>query len=174
LRHAEPRAERRPVERKGRFAQRLAERRCLEVDGHEGEIARRRDLRSGEPLALKCLGGRVIDLEDTDRARPARLAVGKGVEAGTQDQVLHKPARDGFCQAVLRIAAADQEAGPPLPCEGMAEDRRQPASRRARDIDELRGDRVVEDFRLVVGALVQRAHDGRNVARPARLRLVHA
>jgi hypothetical protein len=67
--------------------------------------------RSASRLILKCLRGRVVDLEDLERACERRVSEREAVQAGADDHVLGDAFCDRLGERVLGVAGA-QDHGP--------------------------------------------------------------
>jgi hypothetical protein len=117
---------------------------------------------SQQEFALPLLRGGMIDLEDAERR--VGIAVGEGVEAGAEQDVLVDSAGDGLGEKVFGVAAAGDEEG----AQADGERARLAvwiAARGALDLGGVRaedgdGDGVVEHQRLGVVELVGGAAHG--------------
>src|SRR5580704_5470353 len=131
----------------------------LEIHGGVGEAGGRGDSAGFEELAFPLLGGGVIDLEDAE-AR-VRVAVGEGVEPGSEEDILGDSAGYGPGEQVFGVAAACDQEGAEGDGEGLVEfgdglvDLREIVG--AEDGD---GDGVVEDEWLRIVELVRGATHG--------------
>ena len=92
---------------------------ALKVDWHEGQGGGDGDGVLGEEVALPLLGGGVVDLEDAEVG--VGVAVGEGVEAGSEEDVLGDSVGDGCCELVLGVAAAGDDEGAEGGGEGLVE-----------------------------------------------------
>ena len=72
-----------------------------------------------EEVTLPPLGGKMVDLEDSEVC--VWVAVGEGVEAGSEEDVLGDSVGDGCGQLVLGVAAARDEEGAECGGEGFVE-----------------------------------------------------
>ena len=87
------------------------ERFALEVDGDVGEVAVESEIwLAPQEFALPLLRRRVVDLEDTQVG--VGIAVGEGVEAGAEQDVLGDSARYGAGEEVFGVAAAGDKKRP--------------------------------------------------------------
>ena len=87
----------------------LRERLPLEVDRGVGEVCGSGEVGAEQEFALPLLGGGVVDLEDAEGG--VGIAVGEGIQAGAEQDVLGDSARDGLGEQVFRIAAARDQEG---------------------------------------------------------------
>ena len=129
---------------------------------------------SSEELALPGLGGGVVDLEDAQVR--VGVAVGEGVEAGAEQDVLGDAARDGLGEQVFGVTAAGDEEGAQADGEG-ARLVRGIAAGSAFDLGGVRaedgdGDGVVEDEGRGVVELVGGAAHGDTQGGARRARVV--
>ena len=128
----------------------------FEVDWHIGEVCQRREATSFEQRTLPLLCGRVVDFEDA-KVR-VRVAVGEGVEACTEEDVLGDSVCDSVGERVFGVAAARDEEGAEGDGEGLVE-----SGGGAVDFGEVfaaedgDGDRIVKDEWLRVVELMRRA-----------------
>ena len=67
----------------------------LEIDRHENQPWRKRDLSFSQALAFPCLRRGVIHLIDTDLLRAMGIPESEGVESRAKDNDLPKPSFDG-------------------------------------------------------------------------------
>ena len=87
----------------------LGERLAFEVDRGVGEICRSGEAAGFKQVALPLLRRGVVDLEDAKLR--VRVAVGEGVEACSEENVLCDALSDGVRERVFGVAAAGDEEG---------------------------------------------------------------
>ena len=80
---------------------------------------------------------------------------------------------DTLGEAILGVPVAYQKARAPLFREGVAKKGCEPLIIVTHGIDEARRNRVSQDFWLFIRGLMNCPHDCRQLARPARLGLLH-
>ena len=90
----------------------------LEVEGDIGEVGGDGDFSLGEHVTLPLLRGGVVDLKDVERWE--RVAVGEGVEAGAEDNVLRDAASDCDGELIFREAAAGSHEAAEVLGDGVA------------------------------------------------------
>jgi hypothetical protein len=128
----------------------------FEVDWDIGEVCRRREAVGFEQRTLPLLCGGVVDFEDA-KVR-VRVAVAKGVEACSEEDVLGDSVCDGVGERVFGVAAASDEEGAEGDGEGLVE-----FGGGAVDLGKVfpaedgDGDGIVKDEWLRVVELVRRA-----------------
>jgi len=108
-----------------------------------------REIAGGEEFALPLLGGGVVDLEDVE-LRPG-IAIGEGVEAGAEEDVLSDSAGDGAGEVVFGVTAAGDEVCPH--CDGKWPIDAGGSTVNLLDVglsEKRNGDGIGEDERLVV------------------------
>ena len=165
---AQPREEDRMIELHAGCGESLVQPLGLEVDRHEPDIVGNRDAGRGQALALECLCGRLVDLEDAERRRPRRLPEAEGVVAGAQHHELPHAAPRGRGQTVLgepaphdHVAAQGSHGGV-LEALGMG-----PQILGQRPGQEIEHDRILEDLGRAVEELMGGAQDGDGLGRVA-------
>jgi hypothetical protein len=137
------------------FRQRLV----FEIDRHIGEAARNGNSVAIEQFALPLLRGGVIDLEDVQAG--IEVAVGKGVKARAQQNILRDSVSDGSLQIVFGVAAAGDEEGAKSDREGaIGPGRRSPHLLGVGFAENRDGDWIVEHQRFCVVKLVRRPAHG--------------
>jgi hypothetical protein len=89
----------------------------FKVEPHKGEILRCYDPGIGKQRALPFLRRRKIDFEDADLRK--RVAIGEGVEAGSEDHVLPDAAGHRLGEMILGVAAARGHEGAEVAAHGV-------------------------------------------------------
>ena len=150
----------------------LGERFGFKINRRAGEVLWNRNSAGLEELALPLLGGRVVDFEDME-VRPG-IAIGEGVESGSEEDVLADSVGDGAGEVIFGVAAAGYEVRPhrdgewPIHASGGA------ANLLCVGFSEKRNsDWVGEDHRLVV-KLVGRAAESDAESGPGWDGLLHS
>jgi hypothetical protein len=103
----------------------------------------------------------MIDLEDPQRLRPRRLAIGKGVQSCSQQNVLARSIANRFCETIFGKSATHHKTRfEPHP--GRFRQTRQELNAAlvgvALCIDEAGTNRVIQNLRLAIEFLMEGAH----------------
>lgn len=116
-----------------------------------------------EAFTLERLGRRLIDLDNLEGPRPGRLAVGKRVQPGPEEDVLPHASLDGLRQLVLGETTAHHEEGPCQPFEGLLEVGFLGTDVCCRGaLHEADSHRIIKDLGMGIEDLMRSAQDGRD------------
>ena len=140
----------------------------FKVKWNKGEIGGSVDSGFGEFFALPLLRGGKVNFKDAERR--VRIAIGEGVEPGTENDVLRDAVCNGFSEEVFCVAASDSHKG-----AEVARDRMRGALKIALEAEakERKDDGIVEDERPL-HELMRGAADGDAERGAAGLAVLHA